>query len=172
MIMKFEETIDLGMLLGRGRKLDGTEIVEEITTAVAERASSSIYTSASGRSRERKLTRSLGKKNLWSDEAHFYLDGAVNSQNCRIWDTSPLIMGLFGVNILLSLSSDISYLKLTPQDHKIFYVSGTRYSELQLQVIPALQEQQCFQTTIFMQDGATPSSGHEAKAMLALTIIV
>ncbi|GFV95598.1 transposable element tc3 transposase [Trichonephila clavipes] len=22
---------------------------------------------------------------LWSDEAHFYLNGTVNTQNCRIW---------------------------------------------------------------------------------------
>ncbi|GFV96932.1 zinc finger MYM-type protein 1 [Trichonephila clavipes] len=28
-------------------------------------------------------------KILWSDEAHFYLDGAVNTQNYRIWGTSP-----------------------------------------------------------------------------------
>ncbi|GBM10353.1 hypothetical protein AVEN_131085-1 [Araneus ventricosus] len=24
-------------------------------------------------------------KILWSDEAHFYLNGTVNTQNCRIW---------------------------------------------------------------------------------------
>ncbi|GFV44142.1 transposable element tc3 transposase [Trichonephila clavipes] len=28
-------------------------------------------------------------KMQWSDEAHFYLDGAVNTQNCRIWGSSP-----------------------------------------------------------------------------------
>ncbi|GFU21906.1 uncharacterized protein TNCV_3283781 [Trichonephila clavipes] len=28
-------------------------------------------------------------KILWSDEVHFYLDGAVNTQNCRTWGTSP-----------------------------------------------------------------------------------
>ncbi|GFU84585.1 hypothetical protein TNCV_1526371 [Trichonephila clavipes] len=28
-------------------------------------------------------------KFLWSNEVHFYLDGAVNTQNCRIWGTSP-----------------------------------------------------------------------------------
>ncbi|GFV28493.1 zinc finger MYM-type protein 1 [Trichonephila clavipes] len=28
-------------------------------------------------------------KVLWSDEAHFYLNGAVNSRNCHLWGTSP-----------------------------------------------------------------------------------
>ena len=29
----------------------------------------------------------LAKKNIFSDEAHFDLDGYVNKQNCRIWGT-------------------------------------------------------------------------------------
>ncbi|GFW78054.1 hypothetical protein TNCV_135241 [Trichonephila clavipes] len=33
-------------------------------------------------------------------------------------------------------------------------------------IIPALQEQQCLQTTVFMQDGATPHIGHQVKALL------
>ncbi|GFX93724.1 hypothetical protein TNCV_1589011 [Trichonephila clavipes] len=39
----------LDVLPGRGRKPVGTESVEEVATAVVERASSSIYSSASGR---------------------------------------------------------------------------------------------------------------------------
>ncbi|GFV97484.1 hypothetical protein TNCV_2039921 [Trichonephila clavipes] len=39
--MKFEETGDLGVLPGRGREPVGTENVEEVATAVVERASSS-----------------------------------------------------------------------------------------------------------------------------------
>ncbi|GFT89401.1 uncharacterized protein TNCV_4386871 [Trichonephila clavipes] len=27
---------------------------------------------------------------LWSDEAHFHLDGSVNTHNCRIWETDNL----------------------------------------------------------------------------------
>ncbi|GFY33988.1 uncharacterized protein TNCV_4596961 [Trichonephila clavipes] len=48
MIMKFEETGNLGVLPGKGRKLFGTETVEEVAAAVVERASSSIYFLASG----------------------------------------------------------------------------------------------------------------------------
>ncbi|GFX14932.1 hypothetical protein TNCV_1486731 [Trichonephila clavipes] len=55
MIMKFEETGDLGVLPGRRRKLVGTESVEEVTTAVVERASSSLCSSASGRSVSHEL---------------------------------------------------------------------------------------------------------------------
>ncbi|GFV81571.1 uncharacterized protein TNCV_52951 [Trichonephila clavipes] len=41
-----------------------------------------------------------------------------------------------------------------------------RYSELLQQAIPALQERQCLQTTIFMQDGTTPHIGCQVKALL------
>ncbi|GFS62198.1 hypothetical protein TNCV_477241 [Trichonephila clavipes] len=48
MIMKFEETRDLGVLPGRGWKPVGTESIEEVATTVIERACSFIYSSASG----------------------------------------------------------------------------------------------------------------------------
>ncbi|GFX60800.1 hypothetical protein TNCV_4977761 [Trichonephila clavipes] len=54
-IMKFEETGDLGVLPGREGKLVGTETIKEVATAVVERTSSSIYSSASGRSESREL---------------------------------------------------------------------------------------------------------------------
>ncbi|GFU05562.1 hypothetical protein TNCV_3291791 [Trichonephila clavipes] len=54
MIMKFEETGELGVLPGRGRKLVGTDRVEIATTAVKS-ASSSIYFSASCRPVSREL---------------------------------------------------------------------------------------------------------------------
>ncbi|GFV43933.1 hypothetical protein TNCV_492591 [Trichonephila clavipes] len=47
MIMKFEDNGNLGVLRGKGRKPIGTETVEEVATAVVERAFSSIYSSAS-----------------------------------------------------------------------------------------------------------------------------
>ncbi|GFX12789.1 putative DD41D transposase [Trichonephila clavipes] len=46
MIMKFEETGNLCVLPGKGRKSVGTETAEEVATAVIERASSSLFTSA------------------------------------------------------------------------------------------------------------------------------
>ncbi|GFW98884.1 hypothetical protein TNCV_4655111 [Trichonephila clavipes] len=41
--VKFEETGSLGVLPGRGRKPVGTETVEEVTTAMVERATSSLH---------------------------------------------------------------------------------------------------------------------------------
>ena len=29
---------------------------------------------------------------LWTDEAHFTLEGAVNMQNCRIWGSTKLLI--------------------------------------------------------------------------------
>ncbi|GFX34802.1 uncharacterized protein TNCV_2327421 [Trichonephila clavipes] len=55
MIMKFEETGNFGVLLGKGRRPVGIETVEVVATAMVERASSSIFSSASGRSVSREL---------------------------------------------------------------------------------------------------------------------
>ncbi|GFS62199.1 hypothetical protein TNCV_477251 [Trichonephila clavipes] len=54
MIMKFQETGDLGVLPGRGWKPVGTESIEVATTMI-ERASSSINSSISGRSVSRDV---------------------------------------------------------------------------------------------------------------------
>ncbi|GFS81052.1 hypothetical protein TNCV_1223401 [Trichonephila clavipes] len=53
--MTFEETGNLRVPPRRGRKLVSTESVKEVPTAVSERASTSIYSSASGRSVPREL---------------------------------------------------------------------------------------------------------------------
>ena len=45
--MKFEETGNLGVLPGKGQKLVVNETIKEVTTAVAERAFTSSYSSAS-----------------------------------------------------------------------------------------------------------------------------
>ncbi|GFU99052.1 DUF4817 domain-containing protein [Trichonephila clavipes] len=55
MVIKFEETGYLGVVPGRGREPDASGNVKEGTVAVAERASDSIYSSASGRSVSREL---------------------------------------------------------------------------------------------------------------------
>ncbi|GFS61563.1 transposable element tc3 transposase [Trichonephila clavipes] len=118
-------------------------------------------------------------KFLWSDEAHFYLYGAVNIENCRIWGTSP-------PNILHQQPLHSDYVTtwcgftaefilepfffetLTLQGAKRVCNTNPWYSELlQQQVIPALQERQFLQTTIFVQDGATPNIGHQAKGLLS-----
>ncbi|GFY15638.1 uncharacterized protein TNCV_1282861 [Trichonephila clavipes] len=63
MIIKFEENGNLCVLPGRGQKLVGTETVEEIITAMVERASSSIYSSASGHSVSYELE--IAQSTVW-----------------------------------------------------------------------------------------------------------
>lgn len=117
-------------------------------------------------------------KILWSDEAHFALDGAVNNQNCRIWGASPpnvlhpqplhsdYVTAWCGFTADFILGP-FFFETLTPQGPKRCSVTSARYSELLRQhVIPALQERQCLQTTVFMQDGATPHIGREVKELL------
>ncbi|GFU19737.1 hypothetical protein TNCV_3960851 [Trichonephila clavipes] len=69
MIMKFEETRNLGVLQERGWKPFGTENVEEVATSMVERASSSLYSLASGVSRELEIPGSRQKHvlNLLAD---------------------------------------------------------------------------------------------------------
>ncbi|GFU84415.1 uncharacterized protein TNCV_994451 [Trichonephila clavipes] len=53
--VKFEETGNLGVLPGRGRKLVEPKTVEEVATTIFERASSPTYSSASGLSASREM---------------------------------------------------------------------------------------------------------------------
>lgn len=60
---------------------------------------------------------------------------------------------------------------LTRSRSKTFSVTSALYSELlRQQFIPALQERQCMQTTVLMQDGATPHTGRQVKDLLRANI--
>ena len=49
MIQKFEKTVDLGVIRGRGRKGISNKSVEEVTFDVVERESGSRYSASSAR---------------------------------------------------------------------------------------------------------------------------
>ncbi|GBL73091.1 hypothetical protein AVEN_128244-1 [Araneus ventricosus] len=76
---------------------------------------------------------------LWLEEAHFTSEGEVNTQICRIWGTaSPNVEN-------------------TPHSHQRCSITVARYCDLlRQQIIPALQERECLETTVLMQDGAPP----------------
>ncbi|GBM87610.1 hypothetical protein AVEN_119538-1 [Araneus ventricosus] len=117
---------------------------------------------------------------LWTDEAHFHLQCSANTQNCIIWArdnpfqmqplplhsqkvtvwcgfTAAFIIGLF-------FSEEIG-----PSGPATCAISGTSYeSLLKSQLIPALQQRGCVDSTIFMQDGAPPHIATPVKQLLNL----
>ncbi|GFV38871.1 uncharacterized protein TNCV_2814871 [Trichonephila clavipes] len=134
----------------RGRKPVGIEIVEEVVTTMVDNDSSSIYSLASGRSVSRELNI------LWLAQP-FLSDYVIGW--CGF--TAEFILGFFFFRTPI------------PQGPKICSVTSSRYSKLLYQqIIPALQERQGFQTTIFMQDGTTSHFGRKVKALLTMVIIV
>ncbi|GFS90172.1 transposable element tc3 transposase [Trichonephila clavipes] len=84
---------------------------------------------------------------LWTDVAHFHLDGSVNTHNCRIWESdnphSTLQVPLHSPKVL---GGPVTC-SITEQ----------RYASLlRNKIIPDLQARQCLSRIIFVQDGALP----------------
>ncbi|GBM39442.1 hypothetical protein AVEN_126322-1 [Araneus ventricosus] len=173
-----KETRELDVLLGRGRKRLSDEAVEEVALTVIERAFHSQYSSTSARVASRDLSlpclqyeriavnNSCPWNILWSDEAHFSLDGAVNTPNCRIWGTtSPNVVHeqpLYPdyITAWCCFTADFILGHHGPQFHY-----GCRYCDLlHQQIIPALQERECLETTVFMQDDAPPHIARPVQA--------
>lgn len=111
---------------------------------------------------------------LWTDEAHFTLSGSVNAHNCRIWGTSNPYAKRDSdyVTVWCGMTCDFLvgpffFETPTPSGPKRCSVTGTSYSAmLREQLIPALQERNCLETTVFMQDGAPPHIAKEVKKLL------
>ncbi|GBM63013.1 hypothetical protein AVEN_12287-1 [Araneus ventricosus] len=95
MIQKFETTGQLGILPGRERKQIPSSRVEDVAIAVVEAsnqsphgsdADSEVHTTFALEFHPRMVVHVTWPwNNLWSDEAHFFLNGHVNTHNCRIW---------------------------------------------------------------------------------------
>ncbi|GFX78520.1 hypothetical protein TNCV_29601 [Trichonephila clavipes] len=93
MIIKFEEFRDLSVLLGRRRILSKKSLFlwfkEPPVPTILQQVVDQCHGSWRFRGRLREVDDAWPWKILWSDEAHFYLDGTVYSQNYCIWGTSP-----------------------------------------------------------------------------------
>ncbi|GBL88998.1 hypothetical protein AVEN_255159-1 [Araneus ventricosus] len=117
---------------------------------------------------------------LWTDEAHFYLQGSVNTQNCRIWarenpfQMQPLPLHSQMTTVWCGFTTafilcPFFYEEISPSGPAICTVNGTRYeSLLRNQLIPALQQRGSVDRTIFMQDGAPPHIATPKKQLLNL----
>ncbi|GFV28045.1 putative transposase [Trichonephila clavipes] len=96
------------------------------------------------------------KRILFSDEAHFWLNGYVNQQNCRIWsEANPLFGALYGL---------VESFFKNDEGHNVT-VNGDRYREMITNFfIPELNNHDV-QELWFQQDGATC---HTARATIDL----
>ncbi|GFT54416.1 transposable element tc3 transposase [Trichonephila clavipes] len=105
---------------------------------------------------------------LWTDEAHFRLDGSVNTHNCRIWETdnshSTLQVPLYSPKVTVWSGFSASFIlgkyffeEIGAGGPVTCYTTGQRYASLlRNKIIPDLQARQCLSSIIFMQDGAPP----------------
>ncbi|GFU71866.1 uncharacterized protein TNCV_1628071 [Trichonephila clavipes] len=186
MVTKFEETGSLNVRSGRGKKPVSTEAIEKVALQVEEDKSSNVLASTSVR---RELlphdfeTRHLFSLQflarlevdpewpwniLWTDEAHFHLDGSVNTHNCRIWETdnphSTLRVPLHSPKVTVWCEFSASFIlgpyffeELGAGGLVTCSITGQRYASLlRNKIITDLQARQCLSRIIFMQDGAPP----------------
>ena len=115
---------------------------------------------------------------LWTDEAHFYMRGTVNTHNCRIWSTeiphqvqqmplnSPHVTAWIGFTATFMIGPYFCE-EITPQGPKTCSVTAARYRKmLEDMVIPELQQRGCLATVTFQQDGAPPHIAREVQNLL------
>jgi hypothetical protein len=115
---------------------------------------------------------------LWTDEAHFHLQGYVNTQNCRIWATEnphanhPVPLHSAKVTVWCGFTASFIlgpyfFEERGPAGPVTCTVNGRRYeSLLRTDVIPALRQRGCVGGTVFMQDGAPPHIALPVKRLL------
>ncbi|GFS85514.1 uncharacterized protein TNCV_2793861 [Trichonephila clavipes] len=105
---------------------------------------------------------------LWIDEAHFHLDGSVNTHNCRIWESdnphSTLQVPLHSPKVTVWCGFSASFIlgpyffeELGAGGPVTCSITGQRYASLlRNNIIPDLQARPCLSRIIFMQNGAPP----------------
>ncbi|GFX94717.1 transposable element tc3 transposase [Trichonephila clavipes] len=158
------------------------EAIEKLALQVEEDKSSNVLASTSVRSVEEALIcLFLARLEvdpewpwniLWTDEAHFHLDGSVNTHNCRIWETdnphSTLRVPLHSPKVTVWCGFSASFIhgpyfleELGSRGTVTCSITGQRYASLlRNKIIPDLQARQCLSRIIFMQDGAPPHITH------------
>lgn len=94
---------------------------------------------------------------MWTDECHFYMNGAINTKNCVIWsDENPrayrsLPLHSGKVTVWIGISKHCVIQPFIFEDT----VNGERYlNMLNDHLLPELRRVRKVRSTIFMQDGA------------------
>ena len=115
---------------------------------------------------------------LWFGEAHFTLDGVVNSLNCCICGSARShfvyehSLQLDYITVWCSFTIDFNlcpfFSEKNPfQGPQRFSITGLRFCNLlQEYVIFALCQRQSLETTLFMDDGAPPHNSRELTSLL------
>ncbi|GFY09453.1 transposable element tc3 transposase [Trichonephila clavipes] len=105
---------------------------------------------------------------IWTDEAHFHLDGSVNTHNCRIWESdnphSTLQVPLHSPKVTVWCGFSTSFIlgpyffeELGAGGPVTCSITGQRYASLLgNKIFPDLQARQRLSRIIFMQNGAPP----------------
>ncbi|GFU86465.1 uncharacterized protein TNCV_1418171 [Trichonephila clavipes] len=187
MVTKFEETGSLNFCSGRGKKPVSTEAIEKVALQKIIRNILRYYPYKlqfvqellphDFETRHLFSLQFLARLEvdpewpwniLWTDEAHFHLDGSVNTHNCRIWETdnphSTLRVPLHSPKVTVWCGFSASFIlgpyffeELGAGGPVTCFITGQRYASLlRNKIIPDMQARQCLSRIIFMQDGAPP----------------
>lgn len=117
---------------------------------------------------------------LFTNEAHFYLNGFVNNKNCVIWDdTNPhaiLPQPLHSPKLTVWCGFTANFIigpyffqqeVIGRADPVTVTVTGNRYREMLMNmVIPQLQQRGVIDTIIYLQDGAPPHIQNGVRQLL------
>lgn len=119
---------------------------------------------------------------LWTDEAHFSLQGDVSTHNCRIWVTSnprvytekplhsPKVTVWCGFTGSFIIGPLFFETQCPVNGWKTVTVNAQRYlTLLREKVVPCLREKDALSTVTFMQDGATSHTAIRVKEFLIQT---
>jgi hypothetical protein len=112
------------------------------------------------------------KNLLFSDEAHFHLNGSVNRHNFCYWSTTnPAITHEQPLHSpRVTVWAAIGYHGVIGPFFLDGNVTGANYQELlQHSFLPAVQQFQGFNDVIFMQDGAPPHWSTSVRQWLTAT---
>lgn len=115
-------------------------------------------------------------KILFTDEAHFHLNGAVNTHNMRIWSTANpnevIEQPLHSPKVTVFCGFCSKF--ITPpyffedDDEQTVTVTGDRYRRmLQTFLFPYLRSKRKMSSIIFQQDGATSHTANDTKQILS-----
>ena len=96
---------------------------------------------------------------LWTDEAHFFLDGCVYTRNCVIWsDSNPHAIAPTPLHpTKVTVSAGFTATQILPPFFFEDTVNGDRYlALLRDHVVPYLRKKRLLSKVTYQQDGAPP----------------